>query len=215
MRTKVLTMSLLAMGLLAVFCLSGCEKKQNEKEKTVTPPYAVISIMKLKQPDYKPYIIAYYPEGISDSIYAVRSNKYGEPVGKSGYSPYWDLKDGWLLVDWKWGPTFPYWEGAVLLTEEPWGNLTHLLQTWPKETPHISDPIAEHYYVQASKLAAYCNKSYDDILNYIDNPLSMDFDPAVHIDLLDSIWTILQKDLSAVIANGDLAKITQDQLTDD
>ena len=92
MNKKLIFIGLLSV-MVALVNFTGCEKRGSAD----LPP-ETITIMKLKKPEYKDFIIAYAGR---DSIIAYRTNKNGLD-GRSGYSPYWELPDNWLLVDWKW-----------------------------------------------------------------------------------------------------------------
>lgn len=193
--------------MVALMTFSSCEKGDKGEL-----PLDSITIVKLKQPQYKDFIIATLVPG-ADSITAYRTNKYGV-IGKSGFSPYWELSENWLLVDWKWPSSFPYRPLAdnVLLENETWDKLTSELQKWPLETPHIAQPIESVHYLKASKLAEFLNKTYgqDVIALVMDRPCMVDDDDKQKeqiISELDDVWTMFQTDLSTVINNGDLEEL--------
>lgn len=203
MKNKSMTVWLLSV-IVALTAFSSCEKGGNE-----ALPSDAITIMKLKKPEYKDYIIATLVNG-ADSITAYRANRTGL-IGKSGYTPYWELPENWLLVDWKW-LSFPFHPLAdnVLLENETWDKLTYL-QKWPLETPHISQPIVSVYYIKASYLAEFLGKTYEAELieHVIDRPSgATDADKKEEIvQTMDDTWTIFQTDLSSVIEQGDLEKL--------
>ena len=191
--------------LLFVTCILGimiglCSCKSNPG---ATEPRDKIWIIKLQKPEYKNFVIANYNSG--DSISALRFNQLGEPLGKSGYSPYWELTDDWLLIDWKWH-NFPYLAGDVVILDEPWQNLTHHLQKWHKDVPHVAYPVTAIYTFEAKQLAAYFQKEeYEYIEPKYREALTMGKD--LFVAKKDSVWTILQQDLTELIKNNALDKV--------
>lgn len=203
MKNKSMAVWLLSV-VVALITFSSCEKGGNE-----ALPSENITVMKLTKPEYKDFIIATLVNG-ADSIKAYRANKTGF-TGKSGYTPYWELPENWLLVDWKW-LSFPFHPLAdnVLLENETWDKLTYL-QKWPLETPHISQPIESVHYINVNKLAEFLDKTYESELieHVIDRPSgATDADKKEEIvQTMDDIWTILQEDLSTIIEQGNLDKL--------
>lgn len=202
MKNKSMTVWLLSV-IVALTAFSSCEKGGNE-----ALPSESITVIKLKKPEYKDFIIAY---AAKDSLIAYRANTTGLG-GKSGFTPYWELSENWLLVDWKWNYPFPSLGGAVLLEDITWDKLTHALQTWSLETPHISQPIESVYYIKTSKIAEMLAKTYDsEFINHVVNRPSSTASDAEKkeeiIKTMDDIWTILQADLSTIIEQGNLDKL--------
>ena len=99
--------SLIAMVIISL-SFFGC--RQNEDP----DPGPLAVVLKFKNPDYKNYILANYFEG-EDKILGMRYYSCEEPIGQTGYSPYWELPNDWLLVDWNW-QYFPYNAGLRSLT---------------------------------------------------------------------------------------------------
>lgn len=201
---NVVVMSLLCIG---TFVLNSC----GEENAPAPPTHAVV--LKFKNPDYKNYILATYSEG-SDSIVAARFNSCGEPVGRSKYSPYWDLPDNWLLVDWKW-INFPYTAGLTLLTNQTWDKYpaeTFPLPKWPVAEPHIFQPLDKILYVKASDLEKYHQKTYSyETIALMEGLFQCNNDSSricEQSERADSIWSILYNDLSIVIKNGDINKLS-------
>ena len=202
MKNKSMTVWLLSV-IVALTAFSSCEKGGNE-----ALPSESITVIKHKKPEYKDFIIAY---AAKDSLIAYRANTTGLG-GKSGFTPYWELSENWLLVDWKWNYPFPSLGGAVLLEDITWDKLTHALQTWSLETPHISQPIESVYYIKTSKIAEMLAKTYDsEFINHVVNRPSSTASDAEKkeeiIKTMDDIWTILQADLSTIIEQGNLDKL--------
>lgn len=202
MKNKSIFAWLLSL-IVALTTFSSCEKGGNE-----ALPSESITVIKLKKPEYKDFIIAY---AAKDSLIAYRANTTGLG-GKSGFTPYWELSENWMLVDWKWNFPFPSLGGAVLLENETWDKLTHELQSWPLETPHVSQPIENVYYVKASSLAEFLGKTYEqDIIAHVINRPSgesvEDGGKEKITQAMDDIWSIFQTDLSTIIKNGELESL--------
>lgn len=202
---NVVVIYLLCIGI--AFVLNSCG------DDYAPEPAVRAVVLKFKNPDYKNYILANYSEG-SDSIVATRFNHCGEPVGRSGYSPYWDLPDNWLLVDWKWF-NFPYNAGLTLLTNQTWDKYpmeTLPLPKWSVFEPHILQPVDKILYVKASYLEKYHQTTYSgEMTALMRGHLQLHDTICIceRSEWADSIWTILQHDLSVVIKNGDLDKLSR------
>ena len=188
--------------------LSGC--KDN---KSAVKPSAHVIVLKFKKPEYKNYILVTHVAS-SDSLVATRFNHCGEPIGQSEYSPYWELPDNWLLVDWKWGQ-FPYSAGLTLLTEKTWKDYptdTFPLPKWPISEPHLAYPVEKLLSVPAADLAEYNKAVYsNEMYGLIDNGVEIDENSSMcdHAEQADSMWVVLLNHLSTVIKNGDMEKISE------
>lgn len=191
--------------------LTGCKRKE-----TPTPePSAVI--IKFKVPEYKDYILANYVEG-EENIYCTRYNNCGEPIGKTGYSPYWELPGEWLLVDWKWSG-FPYNAGLTLLTEQTWDKLGMAKTTgsgipfWSLAEPHIFQPVEKILYINVFHWEKYSGAKYpDELVSALwEHKTEGEIKPCEEPEKMDGYWEILQQDLSAAIKNGDLEHINDDK----
>ena len=211
----------------AAFFFCGCEHENPVPGSDANDPEPPLSVcvLKLAKPEYKNMILVSHFEG--ENFYTnLRGNKCGEPIGNSGYSPYWELPDGWLLVDWKWSG-FPYVISAVL-TEQTWDKYTWSPDNFPKwelTEPHEDNPIAKELYVKVANLDIY---SHGDKWDYKQSDMIFKIRKAQgdgfvaegddclckQTKTMDSIWTVLQTDLSAAIQKGDLEKINNDEYYD-
>ena len=208
MKSKNCFMPFLLLAAILV-CFAACEKKSYDVE-----PPTHVTVLKFKKPEYKNYILV--NSGSTDSIVvAMRFNSCEEPVGKSGYSPYWELPDDWLLVDWKW-PIFPYKVGLVVLTNQTWDKYPQKEQLpLPKwsllSEPYVRQPVEKMLHIGVEKLAEYNNVIYPDtMIGFMDNGVGRDGCDICfceNSDLADSLWTVVQTHLSVVIENGDLEKL--------
>ena len=200
-------------GLIAIVIISlsmcGC----NQKNAPVPEPFAVV--LKFKNPDYKNYILANYFEG-EDFICGMRYNTCEEPIGQSGYSPYWELPEDWLLVDWKW-QNFPYNAGLTLLTELTWDKFeidtTNIsgIPTWPLTEPHLFQPVEQILYINAFHLENYCGVEFPEDLIPVLWGKTIELPPCENPAKMDSLWTFLQEQLTFAIENGDLEHINDEK----
>lgn len=212
MKAKNFLSGIMVLGLIFSFCI-GCNRPGEVEYSTK------VIVLKFKKPEYKNYILANYHEG-ADYISAARGNRCEAPTGEAGYSPYWELPDNWLLVDWKWY-NFPYDAGLTLLTEQPWekfnGGIHPPFPQWPLSEPHIFQPVEKIYYIKLDNLEKYSNASYSAEMKWYIYCTNNETD-IIHLsditkclcemsDTMDSIWSVLQRDLSVAIENGDLEHI--------
>lgn len=193
---------------LSVILLCSCENKNHENSFDPVPVSVTIKVLKFKNPEYKNYVLANISSN-GNGYTILRSSSCDEPIGKSGFSPYWELSNDWLLVDWKW-PGFPNNDDPVLLVDEPWGNIQSANQTWSSETPHIADPIDSMLNISVNELDAYFYMKggirYGEAFYYYIYRSSIEC-ISNQYEEMDNVWSILQRDLSIVIENGDLEQL--------
>jgi len=220
MKNYILTAFMAVATASIVLC--SCSQKDSDSGSDPepltgsTPPPLTVVVMKLTMPEYKNYVLA--SNFKDDTCFSsARGNRCIEPIGKSGYSPYWELPNYWLLVDWKW-EDFPY-AIATALTEQTWDkyvwtNYKEPIPTWPYTEPHTGFPIAELYKIKILNLENYSKAQYGDEMigliraTHTGYEIHMSDDSNVCLcdwaEKMDSIWTVLQKDLSAAINKGEL-----------
>ena len=198
-------------------------------------PYQV-RLIKFKNPSYKDYILAYYsPKHSTNPDVAnpkmVRFNmcvahplhfyqrKWEFAFPESHHTPYWELPDNWLLVDWRWY-LFPYdWETSVII-DKNWDELQDSDGWWSKDMILDNDPIAEWKDIPVENIERYLEKNYsvDEVslisetrreLNFYNTirPQKYDFCLCEIPDRMDAIWSELQADLSIVINEGNIKKM--------
>ena len=175
----------------------------------ISEPKRGIYVMKLTRPEYRDLVLAR-----RESSYFVRAGRTisKEPIGKSGYSPYWELPNNWLLIDWKWEYGFlPYWDYTVL-KKQTWKDLQNSPQKWLLTEPHTKEnPIEKNIVIGLYNLENYSNAHYGSemtniILRNVPDELMCEMP-----EKMDSIWTILQAELSVAIEKGELEKINDIQ----
>ena len=205
MKPKSFLVPILLLAISFVFCLSSCEHENMDIDR----PY--VTIVKFKQPEYKNYICAHYCEGDSLMTIDALDHICMDAVGKAGYSPYWELPDNWLLVDWKWGHLIIYVKEQVLLNELTWESIEYPITqqhlTWPVSTPHIVHPVADRKQINLDKLLKYNEPFSMNMYSWSRKADSFLLCPCELVPDMDEDWFRLQRNLSVAIENGDLEKL--------
>lgn len=136
--------------------------------------------------------------------------------------PYWELPDGWFLVDWAWR-YFPY-RNLTLLTEMTWDKYDGNYQ-FDTSVPHINSGfIEEIQYLGAKELMyeshpdgnypifeSWLNGPRNEYQFYLDmlhsKALSKDtiYDClCAHADKCDEFWAYIQTEIAASIKKGNI-----------
>lgn len=132
--------------------------------------------------------------------------------------PYWELPDGWYLVDWAWR-NFPY-TNLTLLTEMTWDEYDGNADFDPS-MPHINSGfVAEVRLVPAQILMEYSHPDgnypmFESLHNGLRNEYwfltDMNHTRALnntgdclceHAEKWDEFWAYIQTELAAAINNG-------------
>ena len=205
MKMKNCFVPILLLVIVVAFGMSSCEQEKMD----VANPY--VTIVKFKQPEYKNYICAHYKDGDSLMTINVEAHICMDAVGKAGYSPYWELPDGWLLVDWKWGPLIIYAKEHVVLNGLTWETIEYPITqqhlTWPAATPHILNPVASRKQIDINKLAKYHEPFSLNLYSWGNKMTDSCLCPCELVRDMDEDWSRLQRNLSVAIENGDLEKL--------
>ena len=191
------------------------------EQHSVPAPTPHIVVLKFKKPEYKNFALATHIERDSICV-ATRFNHCGSPTGQSGYSPFWELPDEWLMVDWKWY-NFPYMPCIVLLPDITWKDYpfeTFPLPKWNvSDQPYIPYPVEKILYINMQNLEKYSQTTFSSKMKaVISGNLTIKNDTTSNLyglcekpEVADSMWTILQKHLSVAIQNGDLEYINDEK----
>lgn len=178
-----------------------------------------IMLIKFKQVEYKNNVLARDTE-YKDYLYPAFSMYCGGVIPQTCSTPYLDLPDGWLLLDWKWyymEITAP----CVIMTELTWEQVEFpdsILLKFPYSEDYISDPVEKLYSIEPKTIEKYSNATYGEtvyrLIHDIVNPHPIySYDelkgPCEQEDTMDSIWSIFQKDLAVAITNGDIDKLAK------
>ena len=117
---------------------------------------ATIAFIKFKKEEYKKYIIA--EPAMEDGYYSFRW-MMGINVEKLlGSSPYIDLPNGYVAIDWKWGHGSFCYEPLTLLLNKPWESFKHYDQRWTYDDvlqPEVHEIIKEAWIVGYQHLDWY------------------------------------------------------------
>ena len=148
--------------MLVMLSITACERNNSNdypNDDCCLPPKPAVEIIKFKKSEYKDYIMVGSPEETSTLL---TLNTYYFAVPSSvfnlyGQSPYIDLMDDYLLIDWKWNRIF-YQNNDAIITEK-WAELKDLNTTYSLEKLYVNHPVAEYYWVEIDKIKE-CNGGY-------------------------------------------------------
>ena len=103
--------------------------------------------IKFKKEEYKKYIIA--EPAIEDGYYTFRWSWGVNAEKLVGSSPFIDLPNGFVAVDWKWGAGFIY-EPYILLLNKQWNSFKRYDQKWTYDDvyqPEVHELVEEAWAV--------------------------------------------------------------------
>ncbi len=193
--------------ILCALCIIGCNRQP------FTNPYTnYVTVIKLEKTEYKQYVLA--PE----SGYTGKAGFYGDAnIFGDGASPYWELQDDYLLIDWRWY-MFPRYQTTYYLIFEPWTAQNSYAwsenNTWRLDTcQYIKNPIKRRYDIDITKVNEYLGtaelyqKDYGEThrMHLIDTKLLEEF--RAQTTHMDSVWTYTQAQLNTIIEQGKLKKM--------
>lgn len=210
----------LSICLLIMFITTGCSTPMPNLSHTVR-------LIKFKDASDKDYILAnYVPIGkYSTGEYAqmmshnmCTSHRHHNYMAvwnfnfpESHHLPYWELTNGWLLIDWRYY-SFPHYKDQTVTLKQKWETL-YEYDSWffPKDMIRHKKPISEWIEVDLHQLGTALEKTYStevlQLVNQTKNIWEFYDDTqgncACEIpDKLDSIWSVFQADLSNFIEAG-------------
>ena len=139
------------------------------------PGFESLTILKFKKPEYKDYILT----NRFDEYFCIHPSPKYMPKGcwenMQGRCPFHELKQGYVLVDWRWTSWF-----APTILFESYKAQDTWNQIWPLDTPHDSNPIVEKYEITIEDFDFYTGDSkykYLYYLPYITNYFSASYTP--------------------------------------
>lgn len=147
------------------------------------PGFESLTILKFKKPEYKDYILT----NRFDEYFCIHPSPKYMPKGcwenMQGRCPFHELKQGYVLVDWRWTS----WFAPTILfesykTQETWN------QVWSLDTPHDSNPIVEIYEITIEDFDFYTGDSkyqYLYYLPYITHYFSANYTPPYQDPAID------------------------------
>ena len=130
---------------------------------------------------------------------------------ESHHLPYWELTNGWLLIDWRYY-SFPHYKDQTVTLKQKWETL-YEYDSWffPKDMIRHKKPISEWIEVDLHQLETFLEKTYStEVLQLVNQTKNAwDFydvdDGYCSCEIpekLDSVWSVIQTDLSAFIEAG-------------
>lgn len=154
----------------------------NHPQPRVVEPEPIVIIVKFTDPFYKEHVIVNDYENTS-ALLLMRGNlcdrKFEEdfPEGRRTdnfdydrqdrlRNPFWELPDGWFLIDWSWfginGAAYPY-TGNCVLTDVTWDNFyDYKSYVFDRSIPHITKKRKELYTKKSIYIADLMGYSHPD-----------------------------------------------------
>ena len=193
--------------------------------------FTYVSILKFYDPSYKNQILAYSPPNkhsedawaymfrfnmcASNPYHSYDAQQWIYAFPESHHLPYWELTDDWFLIDWRWH-NFPYDKATSVVINQQWDDLYNSSWSWSSNDFLDDDPIAELINVPIKKISAVLNKEYSHMVQQVvraqhsldyyleDDVYGYDFCLCEAPNVMDSVWSVLQTDLSTYIDAGGL-----------
>ena len=186
--------------LLSALCI-GC------KERPAPEPYRnIVTVVKLKDPTWRDYIISsMYPN--KSRIGAAAYNVVGDSVR----TPYRELPNDYMLVDWRW---YRFPESRPYLVFEPWEDYTGFYYFRnPDPVQYQLHPL-QCYFVDMAKVNAYLHAPERYQLEYSEARRAhfSDIEKAIYISQaahMDSVWSLTQQQISIIINDGGFCKVAK------
>lgn len=138
--------------LLIMLFTIGCKVQPGD----FIPPIEGVVVVKFKNPEYKEYVLVNSlaeSEGDSISMCGKQFILPASVVDLYGKSPYMELIDGYLLVDWKWYLLVSTKEQAIIKSK--WSELTDRQACWPLTDIYEEFPIEAIYSVPIGSMEQY------------------------------------------------------------
>lgn len=162
MKTKNVMLLAVTIVLLGI---TAC--KEEPKQDCAPAPERHIVVIKFDKPEYKEHIMVYSSRSAGDNTTTRLCTDYlaypDSVIHLCGQSPYIELPDDYLLVDWKWGRVYYAKEDAIVNSK--WSELKTIDEEWPLDEIYMEGPVKESYHIFISQLKAYNNNylEYDSL----------------------------------------------------
>ena len=210
---------------LVTLLLTNCDELWFDDGHSLDP-YSIL-IIKFDNYSYKDKILAYlrddrYATGKEEPTMTMRYNKCIEnpenvstlewnfDFAESPRTPYWELADGWLLIDWRWFH-YPYNRSSSVIIDREWNDFLNGTWKWSRDEIIDYDPIVGWINVPINRITNSLNKTYSsttymlvESTSFLEQDLEIN---GQHVclceipNLMDSIWSELQTDLSYIITH--------------
>lgn len=155
--------------------LSSCGNNPTEYPQSETIEDQLwLAVIRYTSPSYKENILAvdnsmYRLVPHDDSVfYACRTPdrdwfiEWTNEINLLATSPYIELVDGYLMIDWKWRPVFRHCSdkingnyGHTILTQLKWTDLTDFTQEWERTIPNDHEAIDRIHHFKVKALDDY------------------------------------------------------------
>ena len=149
------------MAILLLICIGVVSCK--EPSPSYIPPVETIVVVKFKKTEYKDYVLVNVVDlNKGDSISMTEYNSDfilpTSAVNLYGTSPYIELTNGYLLVDWKWYNFVSSSKQAIVKTK--WVDLTDIHACWPLSEVYIEHPIEQYCVIPIGSLEIRCDGDF-------------------------------------------------------
>lgn len=140
-----------------ILCATGCDRGCIESQKNSIPPLQIrgLHIIKFNEVEYKDYILTCFSTR-EDCTFAMVESDFFLPssvLNLYGQSPYIQLADDYLLIDWKWRNI--YWENNEAVINKKWTELKDRSICFSIEDLYASYPVNEYYFIEFDKIKEY------------------------------------------------------------
>lgn len=147
---------ILFFNTVIILCIISCSE---DSANYALAPKPGVCVIKFKQPEYKNYIMTYSLTK-DRKVLTLATTHFAFPasvINMYGQSPYVELSDNYLLIDWKWGRI--YYPNNEAIINEKWTEFKDIDTKWPVEKLYINRPVEKYYYVYTDKIKEY-NEGY-------------------------------------------------------
>lgn len=149
--------------LLGVMCgFWGCNREFGPGPRPEPNPIPDMWIIKFEKPEYKDYIMTLSPRP-EDTLTVPYAGDFVLPLSVEnlyGQSPYIELSEDYLLVDWHWKNMFILRKEAII--KEKWENFRYTpneqrwpVAQWPIDMLYVDRPVVECYTIEPNQIEQY------------------------------------------------------------
>ena len=151
------------IGLLATLIVLSTTACKDEPFRDLAPKERSLEIIKFKQPEYKEFVMTMFSKSNETDELPFAGEFILPPslANYSGQSPYIELSDGYLLINWRWERM--YYPGEEAIIDLKWKDATYPsydgdswpVASWPKERLLADSPVAEYYVTSSQQMEKY------------------------------------------------------------
>ena len=194
-----------------MYALSSCRYTPSPD---ITEQY--LEIIKFNQPEFKDYIMVVSDGENCGNLWGVRRYDNIRSICPDsslyGRSPYLELNDDWLLINWKWGGMYYYKKDA--LVKYKWCDTIYPIHaSWQDSELYACRPISEVYFLPPSNVEVYNGDTtehnfseYARLYNQYDSTMEKHKLQLWAIAYVDSIYMDFAVTLNKMMSDGDLEK---------